>query len=342
MRGGYLVRRLGSAGAHDPRRSSSFNFVLFRAHAGLARADPPARHPQRHRRAGGGHPRALGPERPGPSGRHRCGRGPPGGREPVRQVHRRDGPGATSGSSFVARGQDGPRRPRPAALADAAPVRAGRAHRDHPRAGPRRLLGLATRRPGRLRRQRRLARPLRDAVLPARDDVPAARSARSSAWFPTFGMLTAGASYSTRLRPPGRPRGPPVPAAGDGLARPRRAVRDRHALVDRRDAVRGLRDDGPGDGPHATVASCGTTRCPTRCCRRSRSSRSTSATSSPGRSRSRSSSTGPGSGRSRSTALDGSRLPGPPGHLPAALVTVVLANLAADLVYGLLDPRVRT
>ena len=36
------------------------------------------------------------------------------------------------------------------------------------------------------------------------------------------------------------------------------------------------------------------------------------------------------------------RLPGPAGHLPAPVVSVVVANLAADLVYGFLDPRVRT
>ncbi len=40
---------------------------------------------------------------------------------------------------------------------------------------------------------------------------------------------------------------------------------------------------------------------------------------------------------------DRPRLPGPAGHLPAPRrCRSSLANLVADLVYGLLDPRVRT
>ena len=51
----------------------------------------------------------------------------------------------------------------------------------------------------------------------------------------------------------------------------------------------------------------------------------------------------PGLGTLTVEALANARLPGAPGRVPAARASsVVLANLVADLVYGLLDPRVRT
>ena len=51
----------------------------------------------------------------------------------------------------------------------------------------------------------------------------------------------------------------------------------------------------------------------------------------------------PGLGTLTVEALDGPRLPGAAGHLPAPVASsVVLANLVADIVYGVLDPRVRT
>ena len=57
-------------------------------------------------------------------------------------------------------------------VADPDPVRSRRVHRHLLRAGPRRLHGLETRRRGRLRRQRVIARPLFDAVLRHRHDHP--------------------------------------------------------------------------------------------------------------------------------------------------------------------------
>ena len=176
---------------------------------------------------------------------------------------------ATSASRSSPAGQPVDRGPRPAHLADAHPVRPRRAPRDRPRPRARRVLGLETRRRRRPRRQRRLADPLLDAVLPARHGAPARSSRRRLGWFPTFGMLTAGRAYA---RPAAT--GSSTSAAHLALplatvvARAHRAVRDRHALVDHRDAVRGLRHDRPGDGPDATAASCAATRSRTRCCRR--------------------------------------------------------------------------
>ena len=66
-------------------------------------------------------------------------------------------------------------------------------------------------------------------------------------------MLTPGGRQTlpgaaARLRPP------PRPAADGDRARPHRRLLDPHALVDHRDPVRGLRHDGPGQGPRATPA----------------------------------------------------------------------------------------
>ena len=132
-----------------------------------------------------------------------------------------------------------------------------------------------------------------------------------------------------------------VAAARDGLARARRPVRDPHALVDPRNAHRGLRHDRPGEGPdrgrilrsHAlpnallptvslvainlgyVVAGAITVEVVFNW---------------------------PGLGTLTVEALDGRDYPVLQGIFLLLSVTVVLANLAADLVYGLLDPRVRT
>ena len=50
----------------------------------------------------------------------------------------------------------------------------------------------------------------------------------------------------------------------------------------------------------------------------------------------------PGLGLLRYEALDDPRLLGAAGHLPGRLGGVIFANLVANLLYGLLDPRVRT
>ena len=124
--------------------------------ARLARPGPPAQ-PEHHDRGPRRGPRALGsrPAAPGPAG----------------QVHRLDAAGRSRLLAPVP-GPAGDRGPRGPAVADAHPVRSRRVHRDLLRAGPRRLHGLETRRRGRLRRQRVIARPLFDAVLRHRHDHP--------------------------------------------------------------------------------------------------------------------------------------------------------------------------
>ena len=159
-------------------------------------------------------------------------------------------------------------------------------------------------------------------------------------WFPTSGMTTPGGN-KTPIEAAVRLRAPPRPAADRGRARPDRRVLDPHALVDHRDALRGLHHDRPGQGPARRAGSCARTRSPTRCCRWSRSSRSTSATSSPARSPPRSCSTGRASARSPSQALDARDYPLLQAIFLLIAVSVVLANFAADIVYGYLDPRVR-
>ena len=92
----------------------------------------------------------------------------------------------------------------------------------------------------------------------------------------------------------------------------------------------------------ATWTCAASTPCATRCCRPPPWSRSTSASWSPARSRSRRSSRYPGSACSRprrSTLPDFWVLQ---GTFLIASAAVIFANLVANLVYGLLDPRVRT
>ena len=64
-----------------------------------------------------------------------------------------------------------------------------------------RVLGLETRRPGRLRRQRRVPHPLFDAVFPHSAWRCSSIFATTLHWFPTFGMLHGG-------RPVREPVGP--------------------------------------------------------------------------------------------------------------------------------------
>ena len=89
--------------------------------------------------------------------------------------------------------------------------------------------------------------------------------------------------------------------------------------------------------------SCARTRSRTPCCRRSRSSRSTSGYVIGGAITVEVVFNWPGLGTLTVDALDGPRLPRPAGDLPAAERSrSSLANLVADLVYGRLDPRVRS
>ena len=88
--------------------------------------------------------------------------------------------------------------------------------------------------------------------------------------------------------------------------------------------------------------SCAATPSRTRCSRPCRSWRSTSATSSPGAITVEVVFNWPGLGTLTVEALDGRDYPVLQGVFLLLSVTVVLANLVADLVYGCLDPRVRT
>ena len=133
-------------------------------------------------------------------------------------------------------------------LADDHPVRPGRADRDRRRARPRRVQRLETRRRGRLRRQRHLAHPLFDAVLPVRDDPPGHLRDRARL-VPDVRHVRAGQDLHVVRGPAPRLRTPPRPAAGRGQPRADRPVLHPHALVGHRDARRGLRDDGQGQGP---------------------------------------------------------------------------------------------
>ena len=132
-----------------------------------------------------------------------------------------------------------------------------------------------------------------------------------------------------------------LPALTLTLALPRR-VRARDALVAARHDARGLPRARAREGAARRRACATATRCPTRCCRSRRCSRSTSASSSPARSRSRRSSPGPASGspptrRSRAPTCRCCR-----ASSSCSPPSVILFNLLADLLYVVLDPRVRT
>ena len=151
------------------------------------------------------------------------------------------------GFSFVVSGPAGRRRPGRPDLAHGDPVRPGRDHRDRPRGRSRRVHGLATRRPRRSPGQRGVAGPLRDALLPDRDDV-AARLRRRSRLVPDLRDVRRGCDLQRLYRPADRLPVTPRAPAGDGRARVDRPVCDRDALIDRRDAGRGVHHDGPGQG----------------------------------------------------------------------------------------------
>ena len=154
-------------------------------------------------------------------------------------------------------------------LADDHPVRPRRAAGDHRRPRPRRVHRLETRRLGRPRRQRRLARALRDAVLPPRHGVPADLRARPPL-VPDVRDAHRRRPVQQHLGSRRRLRVAPRAAARGRCHRAHRAVRDHHAILDHRDPVRGIRDDRPGDGAARQLACCATTRCRTPCCRRCR------------------------------------------------------------------------
>ena len=159
-------------------------------------------------------------------------------------------------------------------------------------------------------------------------------------WFPTSGMLTVGATYPSfvdRLIDFGRHLALPP---GDRVARADRRLLDPDALVDHRDPLRGLHHDGAGQGltdrrvlrahafpnamlPMVTIIAINLGYVVG------------------GAITAEVVFNWPGLGTLTVDALSARDYPVLEGVFLLLSVTVVLANLAADLVYGLLDPRVR-
>ncbi len=98
------------------------------------------------------------------------------------------------GFSFKFHGQIGHRRPVRPDLADADPVRAGRDPGGHLRTGPGRLYRLETRRPGRLHRQRDQSLILYSMPYFVIGILLLGVFAIGLHWFPTSGMMTIGGS----------------------------------------------------------------------------------------------------------------------------------------------------
>ena len=157
------------------------------------------------------------------------------------------------------RGRDGRGR------TDGAADRARRGDRDRRRPVARRPLRLATGRRDRSDRQRPEPGLLLDAVL--RDRHAADHHLRlGPALVPDLGHDHARRRQGAG-RGPVRSRPPPRPAADRRGPRPHRGVLDPDALVDHRDAFRGLHHDGAGEGPVRQADPELSTRSRTRCCR---------------------------------------------------------------------------
>ena len=232
------------------------------------------------------------------------------------------------GYSFNFRGQSGRRGHRQRLLADDHPHRPRRGHRDHRRPGRRLVRRLETRQ--------------------CRPTASAAASASILYSMPYFvigmpliiifaanlGLVPdvgdAHRRRAVRLVPRAARRLPaaPRPAAAHGLARADRRLLDHHALGDHRDALRGLRHDRASQGPEGRPGPPRRTPSRTPCCRWSRSSPSTSATSSPGAITAEVVFNWPGLGTLTVDALAARDYPVLQGIFLLLSVTVVIGNLA--------------
>ena len=204
----------------------------------------------------------------------------------------------------------------------------------------RRVCGLETRRSGRPRRQRRVAGPLLDAVLPARHD-PAADLRLDAPLVPDVRDVTPGQTYDSPLdylADFGAHLVLPVATVALGPDRP---VLDRHALLDRRDPGRRLRHDRPGQGHPTTAGSCARTPSRTRCCPTVSLIAINLGYVVAGAITVEVVFNWPGLGTLTVEALAARDYPVLQGIFLFLSVSVVLANLLADIVYGRLDPRVR-
>ena len=153
---------------------------------------------------------------------------------------------------------------------------------------------------------------------------------------PTLGILDDASTWDGRRRPA------PAhgPARADARPRALRRVRADHALGDARDARRGLRADGAGEGA-LELGDRVEARLPQRAAAdRSRWSRSRSGSSSAGSITVEYVFSYPGIGLQIVEAIDQRDYPVLQGAFLLLTLSVIVFNLVADLLYFKLDPRV--
>ena len=148
---------------------------------------------------------------------------------------------------------------------DRPPHRARRGRRDRRRPVDRGPVGLETRRHDRPGRQRPQPDLLLDAVL--RDRHAPDHHLRGRTRLVPDLRDDHARWRQDPARGPVRPRAPPRPAADRRRPRADRRLLDPDALVDHRDALRGLHHHGPGEGPVGHPDPATSTRSRTRCCR---------------------------------------------------------------------------
>jgi peptide/nickel transport system permease protein len=157
-------------------------------------------------------------------------------------------------------------------------------------------------------------------------------------WFPTSGMTTPGGTRRRRVHPGlGHHLVLPLTAVALGLDR---RVLDPHALVDHRDALRGLHHDRPGEGP----ADCPDPRShafPERPAADGHADRDQPRLRRGGAITAEIVFNWPGLGTAHGAGAGRPRLPALQAIFLLIAVSVVFANFAADIVYGYLDPGVR-
>ena len=138
---------------------------------------------------------------------------------------------------------------------------------------------------------------------------------------------------------PGPPHGPPLP---DADARLHRRVHDRDALIAARHRQRGLPHNSPGRKASATSRCAVATPCRTRCFPVVSLSALNFGYVLSGAIAVEAIYSWPGIGQATLRGDPRARLPDAAGPVPpAAARSMILANLAVDLLYVVLDPRVR-
>ena len=179
-----------------------------------------------------------------------------------------------------------------------------------------------------------------DAADVARHRARLGLRERRSAWLPVSGAYDLGAAARVDARVRRSFLAALDPAVLGALPRRLRRLGDRDAQHDHLRA-RGRLLELPRRARRAARSSSASTPTATRCCRRSRASRSRSARSSPARSSSRSSSRIPASARSRSSAIQNRDYFLIQGIFLFLIIGVLIANLIIDIAYVFIDPRTR-